>query len=169
MVIYQYSGVIIIKNKKRFLLPILLAFLFVSVDLFTPGLINRFTAHNESSIVYAKPRTSSSGFKSGSFKSTTKSSSSGFKSGSFSTPKSSSSTKSSGSKSTTPNYSSGSGTKRSILPIPIPIPWGSNRYYGSGFGGIGSVGSFVGGIFRFLLIIIVIIIIFKIIKNRRKY
>lgn len=170
-----------IKNKRRFIITLVLAFLFISVDVITPSLLSSFTADRHSNIVYAKSTTksksSSSGFKSGSFSSpkssgssssSSKSSSGGFKSGIFSTPKSSSgssSSKSSGSSSS--SSSSGSSTKRSILPIPIPIPWGSSHsYYGSP--SYGYSGGFFSSIFRTILIIIVIVIIYKIIKNIRR-
>lgn len=193
-----------IKNKKRFLFSLVLAFLFLSVDILAPGVINTLTQGKHSSIVYAKPRTGSS-FKSSGFSSSSKSSSikssssksssSGFKSGSFTTPKSmpgsSSSSKSSsggfmsglfgkpktsqqssGSTTTTPNYNTSS-TKRSILPIPIPIPWGTTRHYSSPFGSFYSgpgyfIGSLFSGFLRLIILIIIISIIIRIIKNNRR-
>ena len=179
-----------IKNKKRFLFSLVLAFLILSVDIFTPGIFNRFTGESNSSIVYAKPRVSTS----------SKSTSSGIKSGSFSTPKSipksSSSGSSSSSKSSSGGFMSGlfgkpkstqdssksstaipntntSTTKRSILPIPIPIPWGTTRHYISPFGSFYSgpgylIGNLVSGLLRLILLIIIISIIIRIIKNNKR-
>jgi|GEM_PF-6801590 len=176
----------------------ILAILFISVDVLSPAFLNNFKGDRHYSIVYAAGK--SGGFKSSSSFSSSKSSSGGFKSGSYSTPKSfpgsSSSAKSSsggfksGSFSTVPKSSSGNtggystsqpnnnssslgGTKRSILPIPIPIPWGSHSY-GSNYGGyyspIQAIGNIFSSIIRLILIIIVIVVIYKIIKNsRRRY
>lgn len=173
-----------IKTKRRLLFSLLLAFLFISVDIFVPGIQNTLTGGSRSSIVYAKPRTSSSGFKSGSFKSTTKSSSFGksksststkssksssgsFKSGLFSTPKSSTKNSSSSTKNSTSSSYSSSSSRRSY--IPIPIPWGSSRYnsssyYGPGFGIRGIASGFV----RFIVLLIIIIVVLRIIKNNRR-
>lgn len=177
-----------IKKKNRLLFSIILAFLFISVDILAPTLLNNFKEDKHSSVVYAAGK--SGGFKSSGF-SSSKSSSGGFKSGGFSTPKSSpgssSSSKSSsggfksGSFSTQPksssgntgdtgNYSSG-GTRRSILPIPIPIPWGTHSngsYFGGYYSPIQAVGNIFSSFIRLILLIIVIIIIYKIIKNSRR-
>jgi hypothetical protein len=179
-----------IKKKNRLLFSLILAFLFISVDILSPAFLNSFIGDIHYSVVYAAGK--SGGFKSSSGFSSSKSSSGSFKSGSYSTPKSfpgsSSSSKSSsggfksgsfsnssgkagGSSTSQPNYNSG-GTNRSILPIPIPIPWGSGSYgssYGGYFGPIQVVGSIFSGFIRLILTIIVLVVIFKIIRNSRRY
>lgn len=202
-------------NKKRFFICLMLAFLFISTDVFSPDLANTLSMNSSYTTVYAKgggSSHSSGGFKSsGSFSApksssgTSKSSTGDFKSGSFSnTPKSSSGTTQSGSSSTTTKSSTGdfksggfsntpksstadtksqsntntsssrsydSGTKRSFLPIPIPIPWGSSHsYYGPSYGHGSSsfAGSFILWLFKLIFIIIIIIIIIKLIKKYRR-
>lgn len=197
-------------NKKRFFICIMLAFLFISTDVFSPELTNILGINSNYITAYAK---GGGGFKSsGSFSApksssgTSKSSTGNFKSGSFSnTPKSSTGTTQSGNSSTTTKSSTGdfksggfsntpksstadtksqpnnntssssrsydSGTKRSFLPIPIPIPWGhNNSYYGPsyGYGSNSFVGSFILWLFKFIFMIIIIIIIIKLIKRHRR-
>lgn len=166
-------------NKKRFLLPIVLTFVFLAVNIFSPEIISITCRNNSYGIVYAiggrGSSASSRGFKSGSFKSsrsssTWKSSTGGFKSGSFKSSKSYNSTQKS-------SKSFSSGSKRTYIPIPIPIPTGSHRYYGPSYGhfsanyfGVGYIiAKIIGGIVKFILFIIIVIFILNIIKRIRRY
>lgn len=183
-----------IKKKNRLLFSILLAFLFIFVDILSPAFLNNFKGDRHYSVVYAagksggfkssssfrSSKSSSGSFKSGSYStsksfpgssSSSKSSSGGFKSGSFSNSSKGSSGNTGGYSTSQPNYNS-SGTKRSILPIPIPIPWGSNSYgsyYGGYFSPIQAVGNIFSGFIKLILTIIVIVVIYKIIRNSRRY
>ncbi|WP_242851459.1 amino acid permease [Clostridium sp. DMHC 10] len=115
-----------IKHKK-IILSFLIFFVFILVNVINPNSIY-FKSTEKYGTVYATPR---GGFHSGSFSSSHSSSSGGFKSGSFSNSSKSSSSKSYNSSSGTKNYSSGSSwqsTKRSYIPIPIPIPFGHSSY-----------------------------------------
>lgn len=175
-------------NKKRFFICILLAFLFIFTDVFSVNLTNVLGTSFNYNIVYAKSssgghssgssRSSGGSFKSGSFSSpksssgttsstTNKSSSSDFKSGSFSnTPKSSTVNNNSQTNSSTSTKNYDSGTKRSFLPIPIPIPWGHSSYYG--YGSNSFVGSSIVWLFKLIFIIIIIVVIVKLIKRYRR-
>lgn len=116
-------------------------------------------------VVYAKTKSSSSGFKSGSFSSKSKSSSGSYKSGSFSTPKSNSGSSSS-SGSSSRSYSGGSSRASSwILPFLIGRASNSGGYgYNNGyFGGIS-----VYKIIRNIILIIIVIYIINRIRRRRK-
>ncbi len=164
--------------KKRFLLTLILTFLFLSANVFGIELNHLFGKENKYNIVYAasgaRSRASSSGLKSGSFKSSNsspKSSSGGTKSGSFSnsSPKSGSSTGSSSSSSTKSSSNNNYSPRSSI--IPIFIPWfSSGSFFGTSFlGGVThSVGTIFSGIFKFIIIVIIIIILFNLFKRSRK-
>lgn len=117
------------------------------------SLIKNLIIGNE--VVYASPRGSSGGFRSGSFKSSTKAStSSGFKSGSFtSTPKS---TVKSSSVSNGSNYSS----SRSFIPIPI---FGHSGYSAGSY----IVGGFMSGFVKLIFFLVIIIVIIRIFRKRR--
>lgn len=181
-------------NKKRFFICILLAFLFISTDVFSVGLTNILGTSFNYNIVYAKSsggghssgssRSSGGSFKSGSFSSpksssgttksqssstTNKSSTSDFKSGSFSnTPKSSTVNNNSQTNSNTSTKNYDSGTKRSFLPI--PIPWGHSSYYGPsfGYGSNSFVGSSILWLLKLIFIIIIIVVIVKLIKRYKR-
>ncbi len=136
-------------NKKRLISVVLMTFMFFAVNLVRPDL-TKFTRGEKSYTVAlaAAPRSSSGGFKSGSFKSFGGFSSGGFKSGSFFNSKKSSS------------WSSGS-SRRSWLPI--PIPWNFGRSYGFNpfyflFGSLGSI----------IRLIIIVAVIYFIVKNFRR-
>lgn len=183
------------RNKKYFVISLLLTFLFLSIGIFKTQSTNLIT-NNNYNIVYARS-SSFSGFKSVSFithSSSPKSSGGTFKSGSFSAPKStfqkgsngnsSSGDFKSGSFSNAPNSSSkssnskassstsqsegnyNSGSKRAFFPIPIPVPWGhSTGYYGNS----SLLSTFFWGFAKFvILILILIFIINRINKFKRK-
>lgn len=177
-------------KKRRFLLSIILTFIFLSANLFGVEIASLKHINNNMVVYAAGSRASSSGVRSGSFKSSTsspksssstsKSSSGGVKSGSFSnsSPKSSTtvgSSKSSSSSSdsgsskgstTTNNYNNYSSPRSSFLPIPIIFPWFSS---GSYFGGAShSVGNFFGDIFKFIVIVIIIIILFNLFRKSKR-
>jgi hypothetical protein len=179
-------------NKKRFLFNFLLAFIFFWVTTVGPDLVSLLNSNGTYKVVYAKPKSSSGGFKSGSFKSSGGSSLGGFKSGSFSVDsKSKSGGSSSGSykpgSSTSGGYKSGSfsntkkntpsssegynsypsgETKRSYIPLPIPIPWGGYSSYGPSY--YGPVTSIISAFFTLIKLIIIIAIIYYIIRKFRR-
>lgn len=156
-------------NKKFFIISIVLTFLFLSTGIFNIQSSN-FPVGNTYSIAYAKgSHFSVHGHSSGSFISHTKSSGGNFKSGSFSnTPNSSSkSSNDKANRSTSqPDKNYNNESRRSFLPIPIPIPWG----YSSGYYGTSSLlASFFWGFTKFvILILIIIFIINRINKFKRK-
>lgn len=159
----------------------MLTFTFLFSNIINEGFASfiirdKSSSYRVESIVYAAPKTTSKGFKSGSFStpksmpstSKPKSSTGGFKSGSFSTPKSNGgSTGGSSTKSGTYNSNS-SGSKTFI---PIPIPFGRSSYSGSRYStfGLNPIGWLFSSFFKFILFIIVIVLIVKIIKNSKKY
>ena len=141
-------------NKKFFIISIVLTFLFLSTGIFNIQSSN-FPAGTPKSTFHK----SSSG----------NSSSGDFKSGSFSnTPNSSSkSSNDKANRSTSqPDKNYNNESRRSFLPIPIPIPWG----YSSGYYGTSSLlASFFWGFTKFvILILIIIFIINRINKFKRK-
>jgi hypothetical protein len=169
---------------KRLILTgvILFAFLFTNVYtgnfFYGTGLNSTvYAAENNSSGQYTllstkSSRSTSSGIRSGSFKSSSSGSSTGgYKSGTF---KSSGSTKSSGSGSSNyksgdfsksksaSSYSSSSSSRRTY--VPIPIPWGG--FHPFGYGGV-RVFHPISSIFKIIIIIFVIYLILKIINKRR--
>lgn len=150
-------GVFKIKHKK-IILASLLIFIFTLINVIGPSSLY-FNSSEKYGIVYASPR---GGFHSGSFSSHSSSGSSSsksFRSGSFSN-----SSKSSGSKSyNSSSGSSGQTTKRSYIPIPIPIPFGHSSY-GRGYYG----GGLISFIFKFILFIVVVVLIYKFLKKRRR-
>lgn len=156
----------------------MLTFFFLAGNVFSPEIISIAGKNNTYGVVYAIGRKGSSGsiggFKSGSFKSfksssTSKSSTGGFKTGSFKSSKSTSIPK------TSKSFSGR--TKKTYIPIPIPIPSGSHRYYGPSYGHFSTnyfgagyiIAKIIGGIVKFILFIIVFIFILNIIKRIRRY
>lgn len=166
-------------NKKKLLLTVLLTFTFLWTNVLGDEISNLLNKNTSYSIAYAKPKSSSGGFKSGSFKSSG-SSSGGFKSGSFSPSSGSGSSGGfkSGSFSNTKKGTSsfggnnsstysGSKTRRSFLPIPIPIPWGHGTSFGPRFFGFGyGLFSMIWGLIKFIIIMALIIYIIRRFRRR---
>jgi hypothetical protein len=160
------------------LLSFFLTFIFLWSNVLGEEISNLLNKDTSYKVVYAKPKSSSGGFKSGSFKSSG-SSSGGFKSGSFKSSGSSSGGFKSGSfsntKKTTPpsgGYSgnstySGKKTSRSFLPIPIPIPWGNSYNYGTRSLGLGyGLLSMIWSLIKFIIILALIIYIIRRFRRR---
>lgn len=171
-VCYLYLWEVSKIKLKRILVTIVLTltFLLGNSIVFNPQLLGKDSKFN---VVYAAPKGSSGGFKSGGFSTTPKSSSpsGGFKSGGFTTtPKSSGGSNSGGffntkPKTTTPfGGSSYDSSRRSFFPIPIPIPWGSRGYYGGGYGF--GIFSFFWSIIKIIIIIAIILWVLKRFRRR---
>lgn len=139
-------------RAKRILVTLILTLVFLFANAAGMNFTNMLRGEEKYKIAYAAPRSSSGGFKSGSFSSTPKSSSGGFKSGSFFN---------SGSKSSSSSYSFPRATYgRSYFPIPFPIPF---------FGGRTFLGSWLlGGVFDLVKLIIIFTIAYIIIKNLKR-
>ena len=142
---------------KRLLLTIFLTLIFIFTSLPIQSITNVITRDKKYTVAYAAPKSSSGGFKSGSFKSSGGSGS--YKSGNFFNSKGSSSSGSSGWFKTTPRSS----TQRSYIPIPIPLPFfGTRSLFGFGFGY-----SIAWDLIKIVVIGAVIYIIIR--KFRRRY
>jgi hypothetical protein len=166
-------------NKKRFLLSIVLTFIFLSINVLGSDFLSALKKDDYYNVAYAKPKSSSGGFKSGTFKSTG-GSSGGFKSGNFKSSTGSGSSTSGGFKSgsfsnTKKGTSTNGGTGNysaptrksswSFFPLPIPIPWGGNGYYSQGYGiGFGIISL----VWRLIKTIILIALIVWLIRRFRK-
>lgn len=168
------------KNKKKYIITFLLAAMFLFINVFgvdymaliKSGRVQRTAAYAYSTSVSSKSPiivARGSGFKSGSFKSTSPSSG-GFKSGSFK-----------GSTSGEKGFSSGGffgGSKRNysgsgntyIPPIHLPrmghMFWGSSWHYGSGLGNLIAGYVFFRVFIRVIIIIIIIMVIIRIFRRR---
>lgn len=168
-------------NKKRFLLAFLLTFIFLSVNVLGSDFFSVLKKGDKYNVAYAKPKSSSGGFKSGGFKSTG-GSSGGFKSGGFKSSPGSTGSKTGGFKSGSfsntkkgtstyggsGNYSSPTRKSSwSFFPIPIPIPWGGSGYYGQGYGMGMWVLSMIWGLIKIVIIIAVILWLIR--KFRRRF
>ena len=154
---------------KKWVLTFIFTLTLLTANVMTPDLLSSFNGDKGYTIVYAAPKAGSSGIKSGSFSGGGKSS--GIKSGSFSKGSSSKSSESLFGGSSNSNKGSSynnSSSNRSILPIPIPIPFGRS-HYSSGGGIISNIISAVifGKLIKIIIIVLVIYFIFKIISRRK--
>lgn len=140
-------------KRKRIISILLMVFIFLSVNFAGTDMARLIKGDRGYTVALAAPRSSSGGFKSGSFKSSGGFKSGGFKSGSFFNSKGSS--WSGGS-----SWSSGS-SRRSWFPI--PIPWSFGRSYGFSplyflFGSFGSI----------IRLVIIVAVIYYIVKRFRR-
>jgi hypothetical protein len=145
-------------NRKRIISIVLMVFMFLSINFAGIDLSRLNKNYKSYTVAYAAgPRSSTSGFKSGSFKSFGGSGSGGFKSGSFFSSKGSSSYKGSSWSWSTPRY-----TGRSTW-----IPFSFGRGINFGFSPLYFLFGSLGSIIRLIIIVAVIYAIVKSFRRRR--
>lgn len=143
-------------KRKKLVSIVLMVFIFLSVNIVGPDITRHIRGEKSYTVALAAaPKSSSGGFRSGSFKSSGGFSSGGFKSGSFFNSKRSSSWSGGNS------WSSGS-SRRSWIPIPIPWHFGGSYGFNPFFFLFGSLGSLIR------LIIIVAVIYYIVRRFRRR-
>lgn len=154
---------------KRILATVVLTLVFLTGSFMEWAPRLGLGRYNKFSIVYAAPKGSSGGFKSGGFSTTPKSSSpsGGYKSGGFSTTPKTSTPKTTTPKSTTPKPSSGyESTRRSYFPIPIPFGVRGYGYRNPGYGFGFGIFSFIWSVIKIIIIIAIILWVLKRIRRR---
>lgn len=139
-------------KRKRIVSIVLMAFIFLSVNIIGPDMTRLLRGEKSYTEALAAPRSSSGGFKSGSFKSSGGFKTGGFKSGSFFNTKGNSS------------WSMGSSWPRSSGRSWFRMPWSFGRSYGFNpfylmFGSFGSI-------IRLIIIAAVIYYIVRIMRRR---
>ncbi|MDF2673453.1 MAG: hypothetical protein K0R09_1718 [Clostridiales bacterium] len=145
-------------KRKRLISIVLMVFMFLSINLVGTDITRLIRGQKNYTVALAAaPRSSSGGFKSGSFKSFGGFSSGGFKSGSFFNSKKNNSWAGGNSWS----WSSRS-SRRSWLPI--SIPWNFGRSYG--FSPLYFLFGSLGAILRLFIIVAVIYYIVKHLRRR---
>lgn len=143
-------------KRKKLISTVLMVFMFLSVNIIGPDMTRLIGGEKSYTVALAAaPRSSSGGFKSGSFKSSGGFSSGGFKSGNFFNSKKSSSWTSG---------NSWSWSSRSSRRTWIPIPWNIGRSFG--FSPFYLLFGSVRSIIRLIIIVAVIYYIVRLLKRR---
>ena len=135
---------------KRILLTVLLTLTFICVNIAGQDVLTTLKTNDNTITVYAAVKGGTGGYKSGSFKPS--GGTGGYKSGSFSGSQSSQ-------PNVSPNIGSSDSTRRSFIPIPIPIPWGGGH---TNIGGTSIFSSFI----VLGILILAIYLIYKFLRRR---